>query len=117
METKQKCPQQVSDSYGFHLHPCGRPVFEGGKCKIHCDSAVAARRAKSAALWEAKNASSHLALLTKCRAERDRLIERNKVLREALEAIVSDIGECAGKGTDGYVSIYTRARAALAQED
>lgn len=46
-----KCDERVSNGI-WSMKSCDRPVKEAGKCGIHSPSAVAKRRAKSAALYE-----------------------------------------------------------------
>lgn len=49
-----KCDESVHDrtSRWPRYHTCGRPVFEDGKCKIHCPSSKKKREEKSRSLYE-----------------------------------------------------------------
>jgi len=51
-----RCDKNVSDyCRGFYSsHKCGRPVFENGKCKIHCESTIKSKQEKSQAAYEDK---------------------------------------------------------------
>ena len=64
----ERCDETVSPEGSWHSHKCGRPLHAEGKCKIHCPEAVAARRAKSQALWDAKRAASPYATIERLKA-------------------------------------------------
>jgi hypothetical protein len=51
---KDACEKTLCN--GWHIHKCGKPLNPADPtgCKIHCDSAIAARAAKAEARWKAK---------------------------------------------------------------
>ena len=114
-----RCNEHVMPEGEWQSHPCGRPIFEDGKCKIHCASAVEKRRAKSQARWDAKLAASPITLLYDCRAERDRLAAVNAELCAALERLISResyaINGTPMKELPETTGIFKLARAALAK--
>ena len=118
MDTKQtaRCNESIMPEGEYNSHLCGRPIFEDGKCKIHCPSAVAQRRAKSDAAWKAKIAASPAMRLRACIADRDRLAAENEALRAALRGMMP---EQTGIGSSmdwvAYNAAVTQARTALAK--
>lgn len=94
------------------FHECGRPVFEDGKCKIHCATAIAARRAKSYAAWKEK-------FDNRPAAQVERLTARCSELTAALSGMLAVADEtelCANTGSP-YRERVEAARAALSTAD
>jgi len=54
----ERCNERIRNkndrSFRPNYHACNRPIFEDGKCKIHCESSVKARAEKSRAAFELK---------------------------------------------------------------
>lgn len=83
---KEECDEQVrgGDRWPRH-HRCCRPVFEDGKCKIHCASAQKARAAKSQAKYEEKNHEDRMRRANWFRKEFDKYpLELLKTIRDEI---------------------------------
>lgn len=77
----------------WHGHRCNRTIVEGGKCRIHCKTAVAARAAKSEALRAKKREQSPYAAIGRLQKQVQALQVQNMELFIRLRAVRE---RCAG---------------------
>ena len=106
---------------GFHSQSCARKAVKDGYCKQHHPDVVAVREAKADAQFEQRR-TARLAPFATMTAERDRLLERVKVLEGALTHLANAVSGLRiaedllrqGVGNTNYHCLMEREREARA---